>query len=157
MNTKHLHVVCTLALTVVLSFESEASTIICLDSKLDTPGWVAKHLREADVVLLGRVIAEETSDRRPAIPTPNQSATSMKELLELIEKGSKPDYETSIYQGVPLQVGKTYLLFGHKQEGSIYTISTVCGYTLDEESAQERIVALNEVVEAAKSIEGEPH
>ena len=175
-----------LVLALLLTMAARASTIICVDSKLDTQSWVEKHLQEADIVVLGQVVAEETPDQRPSRPVPDQSAKSMKELLELIQESSKPGYETNHYQsvsldvvkqwkgpsfrlitvknhvvpgqlGAPLQSGKSYLVFAYKQEGNIYTISTVCRSTLDAESAEARVDVLDQITEAAKPVVGEPH
>lgn len=186
MKNTHVPRLCVLVLTLHLPVLAGAATIVCVDARLDTRTWVEKRLQDADVILLGHVVAEETPDRQPAMPRLEESVGSMKELAELIRESSKPDYETSHYQsvsldvqkqwkgppfrlitvknhvvpgqfGIPLQVGKSYLIFAHKQEGSVHTISTVCKSTLDAANAKERIEVLDQIVEAGKPIEGEPH
>ena len=178
--TRH-NPVAAILLSVLLPSDGTAATIICKDIRVDTESWVSKRLDEADVVLLGRVISAETQRIRPRKPIGDGSATSMSELLEMIEEAqSQPtDYTTHHWQsvsfevlkiwkgpsfrvfsvknnvvpgqyGAPLQVTGTYLVFGYRREGQIYTISTVCGDTKTEADAADRIRTLDDLAEINK-------
>lgn len=159
-----------IAAMVFLAQSSPASTIVCLDSRLSDDQWVSKHFETSEIVVLA-----EVTDSRP-IPRPDPPATntagSMRELLELIEKGQehphfsheavlltdevwkgpvgprlKVVYSYSPGQyGFMLPVGGRFLIFGGELPDGRYTISTICKMTVPESEAGAKIRALNKLI-----------
>lgn len=94
--------------TLVLPWNSAAATtIVCPDMQLAESDWVAKHFREADVVLMGEVIAESrVSQSVPASEGGGEplAVDSMQELLDVIAAQQAAASSARYFQSVSVNV-----------------------------------------------------
>jgi hypothetical protein len=156
---------------VIVAVDGHATTIICKDLRSDVSDWIQRRMPVADFVILGKVVNErfvhppleekDFSSRAESLDDLKDILERMRESNEahhpyqdvtflVLKKWKGPESETLVARqkvwpgmmGSLLGGGKTYLVFGYKQEDGTYAFSTTCGETKSEENATDRIEAL---------------
>jgi hypothetical protein len=87
-----------------------ADTIDCDNRRLHYLDWVQKYFELADAVFLGKVLDEETPPRptRRPLPVPENGASNMAELLEIIEAGQTSTPQPERLQSATFEIIRTW-------------------------------------------------
>ncbi len=152
--------------------EALAFSYVCIDRDLEPADWVKKNLAEADVVFLDKVKSAEYPLPRNPPPAGPPAANSMTELLNAIKSGQNHEHlhQTIVFEILKLWKGEkttlviakvypsrgsgvasslekdsSYLIFGHKLEDGRISISLLCGATVRDQNAGEKIRILDKL------------
>jgi hypothetical protein len=87
-----------------------ADTIDCDNRRLHYLDWVQKYFELADAVFLGKVLDEETPPRptRRPLPVPENGASNMAGLLEIIEAGQNSTPQPERLQSATFEIIRTW-------------------------------------------------